>query len=369
MLVPLGSVAVDGVSLTVNAVNAAGALQLSLVPHTIQLTTLGSLRPGDRVQVLPSGQKSSVTRIVTFDAETRRVHEFAGTYGEWERTRELERSRHEAAYADYAERRDHFEELLNDRRNQARAGGAMADRRGTQALRGKVKQARRHLERLDEVEKPWSPWRLELSLDSRTRAGDVAVRLRGAVVQRGDFRLGPLDLEIAHGDRLAITGRNGSGKTTLLGAVMGELPLAHGTRELGPAVVVGAVDQRRELFDSAEPLLGRFCAESSLPPVDARTLLAKFGLRRDDAVRPASSLSPGERSRATLALLQARGVNTLVLDEPTNHLDLEAIEQLELALADYAGAILLVTHDRRLLERFAATRVVDLGTARPSAVS
>jgi ATPase subunit of ABC transporter with duplicated ATPase domains len=172
--------------------------------------------------------------------------------------------------------------------------------------------------------------------------------------------LGPLDLDIGHGERLAITGPNGSGKTTLLGAVTGDVPLAAGTRELGPGVVVGTVDQRRELFDSPQPLLERFCSESSLPQSDARTLLAKFGLRRDDALRPAASLSPGERSRATLALLQARGVNMLVLDEPTNHLDLEAIEQLELALGAYAGTVLLVTHDRRLLERFEATRVLRL---------
>jgi ATPase subunit of ABC transporter with duplicated ATPase domains len=302
----------------------------------------------------------TVRRILSFDAETRRVHEFAGRYGEWERARELERSRHEAAYSDYAERRDHLEALLDDRRNQARAGGAMADRRGTQALRGKVKQAQRHLERLDAVEKPWSPWRLQLSLDSRTRAGDTAVRLHGAIVVRGGFRFGPVDLDIARGERLAVTGANGSGKTTLLGAVTGEISLAAGTRELGAGVVTGTLDQRRELFDSPQPLLERFCSESALSESDARTLLAKFGLRRDDALRPAASLSPGERSRATLALLQARGVNMLVLDEPTNHLDLEAIEKLELAVGEYGGTVLLVTHDRRLLERFDATRVVRL---------
>ena len=262
--------------------------------------------------------------------------------------------------------RDSFEALLNDRRNQARAGGAMADRRGTQALRGKVKQARRHLERLDEVEKPWSPWRLQLSFDPRTRAGDVAVRLRDAVATRGSFTLGPLDLELAHGQRLAVTGANGSGKTTLLGVITGELPLAAGARELGPGVVVGTLDQRRELFESREPLLERFSEESRLAPVEARTLLAKFGIRRDDTLRPAASLSAGERTRATLALLQARGVNMLVLDEPTNHLDVEAIEQLELALADYAGTVVLVTHDRRLLEAVSLTRVlrVDAGTVR-----
>jgi len=77
-------------------------------------------------------------------------------------------------------------------------------------------------------------------------------------------------------------------------------------------------------------------------------------------VRPAATLSPGERTRAALALLQARGVNLLVLDEPTNHLDLPAIEQLEAALADYPGTLLLVTHDRRMLAAVATTRQVEV---------
>ena len=83
---------------------------------------------------------------------------------------------------------------------------------------------------------------------------------------------------------------------------------------------------------------------------DVRTLLAKFGLRSDHVERPVDDLSPGERTRAGLALLQACGTNVLVLDEPTNHLDLPAIEQLEQALESYDGALLLVTHDRRMLQ-------------------
>ena len=86
------------------------------------------------------------------------------------------------------------------------------------------------------------------------------------------------------------------------------------------------------------------------PTADVRTLLAKFGLGAHQVGRSAASLSPGERTRAALALLQARGVNLLVLDEPTNHLDLPAIEQLEEALESYDGALLLVSHDRRLLD-------------------
>jgi ATPase subunit of ABC transporter with duplicated ATPase domains len=93
---------------------------------------------------------------------------------------------------------------------------------------------------------------------------------------------------------------------------------------------------------------------------DARSLLAKFALGADEVTRAARALSPGERTRATIALLAAEGVNVLVLDEPTNHLDLEAIEELERALAGYAGTVVLVTHDRRFLESFEATRTLEL---------
>jgi ATPase subunit of ABC transporter with duplicated ATPase domains len=91
-----------------------------------------------------------------------------------------------------------------------------------------------------------------------------------------------------------------------------------------------------------------------------RTLLAKFGLTAAHVLRPAASLSPGERTRAALALLQARGVNLLVLDEPTNHLDLPAIEQLESALDGYPGTLLLVTHDRRMLEAVHTNRHLEV---------
>ena len=210
------------------------------------------------------------------------------------------------------------------------------------------------------MDKPWRPWRLQLTLEPRTRGGDLVARLSGAVVERGSFRLGPLDLDVGWGERIAIVGRNGAGKTTLLRALIGDIPLAGGTRTLGPSAVLGELDQQRALFAGDEPLLARFRTESGLAQEGARTLLAKFDLGADHVLRAAQSLSPGERTRASLALLSARGVNCLVLDEPTNHLDLEAIEQLELALEGYAGTVLLVTHDRRLLERFAATRTIEL---------
>jgi ATPase subunit of ABC transporter with duplicated ATPase domains len=219
-----------------------------------------------------------------------------------------------------------------------------------------VRQAERALQRIDRVEKPFEPWELHLVLEPASRGPDLVVRLEGAVVERGGFRLGPIDLELGRGDRLAVIGRNGSGKTTLLGALTGELQLTSGRRELGRGAVLGELEQARGRFAVDQPLVEAFRGSRE----EARTLLAKFGLGADDVLRPARTLSPGERTRAQLALLAAEGVNCLVLDEPTNHLDLPAIEELEAALGGYAGTIVLVTHDRRLLERFGATREVAL---------
>jgi ATPase subunit of ABC transporter with duplicated ATPase domains len=301
----------------------------------------------------------SVERVVEFEAETRRVIEFAGSWAEYERLRVLERVREEHAYSRYVGERERFTGLLRDRRTQARAAGKMADKRGTHALMSKVRAAEKRLERLQPVSKPWEPWRLELELPSQ-RAGSVVARLSGAVVRRGSFELGPIDLELRYGDRFAVVGANGSGKTTLIQALLGEVELAAGTRHIGAGIRFGQVEQRRMQFAGPEPLLEMFQAQSRLPEPDARTLLAKFALRGDAVLRPSASLSPGEQTRAGLALLSAQEVNVLVLDEPTNHLDLEAIEELEAALDRYAGTIVLVTHDRRLLEAFEPTTTLEL---------
>jgi ATPase subunit of ABC transporter with duplicated ATPase domains len=310
----------------------------------------------------------AVSRVVEFAGETRRVQEFAGSWADYERSRDAARRAHQSAYADYLRERDRFETLRRERQGQARKGSSRklaratggSDRRATHALQSKVRAAERRLERLEEVEKPWQPWRLQLALKTERRGGDVVAVLDGAVVERGEFRIGPVDLELRHGDRLAIVGPNGSGKTTLIRALLGELPLAGGRRTVGPSTRFGVLEQDRALFERDESLLTPFMARTGLPQTAARTLLAKFALRADELTRPARSLSPGERTRATLALLAAEGANTLVLDEPTNHLDLEAIEELEAALVGYEGTVLLVTHDRRFLESFEPTRTLEL---------
>jgi ATPase subunit of ABC transporter with duplicated ATPase domains len=304
----------------------------------------------------------TVSRIVELESGTQRVREFVGGWVEFEAARERAQREHEREYARWDAERRRFRDLHHDRREQARTHGKGAGRRGTHALMAKTRAVARRLERLEQhgVDMPRQPWALELSLASAARAGDTVLVLEQVVIERGAFRLGPIDLHVGWGERISIEGRNGSGKSTLLAALLGELEPTAGVRQVGPSVVVDAVAQERSVLELDRPLLDAFVERTAMQPEHARTLLAKFDLYEDHVLRRVATLSPGERTRAELAAQVALGANCLVLDEPTNHLDLPAIEELERALAAYDGTLLLVSHDRRFLERVGVTRSMRL---------
>ncbi len=306
----------------------------------------------------------TVTGVVELDLAQQQVREYGGGYDSYLAEREVARRHARERYDEYADTKAALELRGRTQRawmdkgvRNARKKATDNDKIGrnkkveaTEKQAAKARQTDRMIERLDVVDEPRKEWELRMEIAAAPRAGAVVAALRGVVVRRGGFTLGPVDLQIDWADKVAITGANGAGKSTLLAAMLGRVEPAEGHASLGPGVRVGEVDQARALFADDRALLAAF--EAQLPdwaPTDIRTLLAKFGLTSAHVLRPAASLSPGERTRAALALLQARGVNLLVLDEPTNHLDLPAIEQLEAALAEYPGTLLLVTHDRRML--------------------
>ena len=167
-----------------------------------------------------------MTSIVELEAETRRVRVYAGGWSEFVAQREAARERHESAYAGYVSERERLEEQARRMRQWEERGYGQG--RKKKKSKDVKKAAAKKLGRLERVEKPWTPWQLRLSLAPASRGGDVVARLSGAVVERDGFRVGPVDLELRHGDRLALLGRNGAGKTTLLQALLGELPLAVG---------------------------------------------------------------------------------------------------------------------------------------------
>jgi ATPase subunit of ABC transporter with duplicated ATPase domains len=324
----------------------------------------------------------TVTRVVELDLAQQLVRVHDGGYESYLAEREVARRHAREQYEEYADTKGELEArarmqrnwMAKGVRNAVRKAGSEPDKnirahmRATsekQAAKARITEKR--IERLEEVDEPRKEWELRMTIAAAPRAGAVVATLRGAVVRRGGFTLGPVDLQVDWGDRVAITGANGAGKSTLLGALLGRVDLDEGTASLGPSVRIGEIDQARGRFLGDEQLLDAFSAEvPDWPTSEVRTLLAKFGLTAEHVLRPAATLSPGERTRAALALLQARGINVLVLDEPTNHLDLPAIEQLEQALAGYEGTLLLVTHDRRMLEAVHTTRRLVVAGGRVS---
>jgi ATPase subunit of ABC transporter with duplicated ATPase domains len=329
----------------------------------------------------------SVDRILEIQEESHRAVEYAGGWSDYVEARALARSQQSEAFGRYSEQRRRLTERIRTQRQWAEQGvrtakknprdndkaqqGFFANRTEKQAA--KVRASEQKLAQLDVVDKPWEGWQLQLSLAPTQRSGDVVARLNSAVVQRGSFTLGPVDLEVGWQDRLAILGPNGGGKSTLLAAMLGDIALAAGSRYVGPGVVFGELDQRRVGFgpgaDAGADVLSSFVKATGLVTAEARSLLAKFGLRSDHVIRPADQLSPGERTRLLLAALMAQGVNCLVLDEPTNHLDLAAIEQLEDALDRFEGTLIIVTHDRWLLESVRLTRTLTIEEGRVASLS
>ncbi|WP_326642435.1 ATP-binding cassette domain-containing protein [Streptosporangium sp. NBC_01755] len=321
----------------------------------------------------------TVNRVVELDLAQQLIRLHGGGYEAYLAEREVARRHARDEYEEYAGTVASLKQRAGIQRAWMEKGVKNARRKApdndkigrsfrsetTEKQAAKARQTERMIERLEEVEEPRKEWELRMEIAVAPRSGAVVATLREAVVRRGAFTLGPVNLQVGWADRVAVTGANGSGKSTLLAALLGRIPLQEGDASLGPGVVVGEVDQARGLFLGDEPLVDAFgAAVPDMAPADVRTLLAKFGLRAAHVPRPAVTLSPGERTRAALALLQARGVNLLVLDEPTNHLDLVAIEQLESALASYPGTLLLVTHDRRMLDAVHTTRRIHVDAGR-----
>jgi ATPase subunit of ABC transporter with duplicated ATPase domains len=321
-----------------------------------------------------------VSEVLEIDEASHRATAYAGGFTAYLEARATARRHADEAYQTYVQERERLrtrereqrqwavQGISRERKNPRDNDKAQRDFRinRTQKQASKVRITERALERLDVVEKPFESWQLHLDLKAGSRSGDVVVRLEGVVACRDSWQLGPVDLEISWGERVAVLGPNGSGKSSLLAVILGHLDPSEGRRTLGSSVVVGRLGQERDRFSAGNgdgaTLIERFLQLTGLTVAEGRSLLAKFGLGADHVERDAGSLSPGERTRAELALFMATGTNCLVLDEPTNHLDLPAIEQLESALSQWPGTLLLVSHDRRFLDAVELTRRITLET-------
>jgi len=232
------------------------------------------------------------------------------------------------------------------------------------------RQAKSRERRLERIERPRSgrPGAHDrgFSFAGATRTGRMVLEIEGATLGPGDEPLlRDAELWLERGERVALVGPNGSGKTTLLETVVGRSELSAGKLRRGHDVKVGYLSQHGDELSEERTAVEELGRSSGLSRQRAQALLARFGFSGMEQEKPVAGLSGGERRRLSLAVLVSAGANLLVLDEPTNHLDTEGRESLEAALLGFEGTVLLVSHDRALLDAVATRTVaVEQGALR-----
>ncbi len=282
---------------------------------------------------------ATVTRI--WELRDRRLASFRGDYSAFARQRE-ERDARQRREADARE-----DEIAKEQ--------ALVQTYRSQRKHGKMHEHEARLARLDRIEVPRSgpALRLDRALGGPPpRSGEVVLRMEDLVVGHagGPDVARTVRLEASRGERIGIVGPNGAGKTTLLRVIAGELPPRDGRLVFGANVQLGYLAQVRENPLVGETVLDTLVGEIPMTSGEARGYLARFLFRGDDVFKEVRSLSGGERSRLELAILGITPSNLLLLDEPTNHLDIPAREALESFMRETAATLLVVSHDRRLLD-------------------
>jgi macrolide transport system ATP-binding/permease protein len=312
---------------------------------------------------------ATVTRVIELDDGA--LTPFAGDYSAYARQKALALRQQAEAYREQQREIQSIREFI-DRQLRLAAGIQAGPKRGRdfygrigKKVARRARAARKRLEQMDEVAPRRDTAAVRAAFEPGRRSGQDVI-----VAERIGKGFGPrtlfadLDLHVRRGDRLAVVGRNGAGKTTLLRILLGLEAPDTGRARLGASVVPGYLAQEHESLGFERTVLEEVLSVSGAPQTEVRTLLASLLFRGDAALARIRTLSEGERVRVALAKLLASGANLLVLDEPTNHLDIATRERIEAALADYGGTIVLVSHDRYLLDRLShATLVLDAGTA------
>src|SRR3954452_23122366 len=219
----------------------------------------------------------------------------------------------------------------------------------------RAKQAQSRQKRLDRMERlsrgPEDGKALGFAFENSTRAGRTMLELEKATLSGGDkLLLEDAEMWVERGEHVTLVGPNGAGKTTLIATLAGEHELEKGKLRRGHNVVIGYLSQHAEELGNDGTVLEATQRATGVTPNKARALLGRFLFSGEDAEKPLDGLSGGERRRLSLAILVSSGANFLIIDEPTNHLDLESREALEDALRSFDGTVLLVSHDRALLD-------------------
>jgi ATP-binding cassette, subfamily F, member 3 len=346
----------------------------------------------------------TATRILYLDLETRTVKSYTGNYSDFAAAREQEHEQHVEAWQKQQEyvaqvRSDIYRlnaQALNvenastpkDTDAKYFLSGKGGSKKVARKARARERKLERYLESEERVEKPRAQWNLKLDFGPSPPGGRPVLRLedvrfsypsttddrrpttddrrptiagpRSSILDpRSSWLLHNVNLEIQHGERVALVGPNGAGKTTLLRLIEGRLAPMAGQVKLGANIRLGVMAQEQETLDPERTVLETVLRERPMSETEARSFLHFFLFGGDSVFRAVGACSLGERSRLQLALLVLRGCNLLLLDEPLNHLDIEGRKHFEQALEAFEGTVIAVAHDRAFLRSF-AERVVEV---------
>jgi len=309
---------------------------------------------------------NTVTSILDLNPGTHRVRSYTGNYSEYLEQYLKEQDKQLATYRDqHAEIKRMQQDIARTKQQSLRVEMSTTPRTpGVRRIAKKVakkalsreKKLERYLESDERVEKPKASWQMKLEFDAQENQSKNVLTTNNLSIgyETGKPLLTDLNLHARVGQRIALTGPNGAGKTTLIRTLAGKLNPLAGSLKFGKNVKLGYMAQEQELLDPNFNALQTIQSVASFNETEARNFLHYFLFKGDDALRPTSDLSFGERARLQLALLVAQGCTFLILDEPINHLDIPSRARFEEALASFKGTILAVIHDRYFIERFAS---------------
>ena len=308
-----------------------------------------------------------VSSIIEIDWSTREITEISGSYSDYVNLKrskiENDKKRYEVEHAHVESLKRSVEDMKDvsmAKRSEANLtdndkfrAGFKADRMVRQARHAKAIETR--IENLYTLEKPAEREPLFIPIEHSKSGGDRDIRIMDATAGYGagsaqGFSIGPLSLYIKEGERIGIIGYNGSGKSTLVKMIAKALPIESGELFVGKDVHFANLIQDQAGLPLNTNVVTFFMERTGLDDEHVFSTLTKYGFVPDQLRKPLSNLSPGETIRMLLAAFSVLSINTLILDEPTNHLDIEALAALEETLATYKGTVILVSHDRYLME-------------------
>lgn len=323
----------------------------------------------------------TVTKIIELDPHTGTATLYDGNYSAYQKARSEKIEREWRAYTDAQEklgrlsketeqRLEWMREIESTRKRTKRLpknekekpqAAILRDQEAQAGHRARIMKDRRDAfaEAAKNIAKPVHELPLNITFDA-IRGSTSVFTLERVTLTRGTRTIGPVTASIQYGDRVHITGANGSGKTTIVSALVGTHRVESGTLTRGADVQIGYLPQSAYDARTDETALMHFLRETEVDETNARKLLNRYRLTAEDVHKPLTALSPGEHSRLLIAELAARQPNCVILDEPTNHLDLEIVSELEAALAQFPGTLIVVSHDRYFVEKLGLTKVIHL---------